>query len=81
MRLNQKILLVFGTFMNQTVPIYYIRISDMFESKNSTRFRHIYKSDCSVYYFRISNMFESKNSTHFRNNYESDCFDVLFQNF
>ena len=45
--LNQKILLVFGTFMNQTVPIYYIRISDVFESKNSTRFWHIYKSDYS----------------------------------
>ena len=45
--LNQKILLIFGTFMNQTVPIYCIRISDMFKSKNSTRFGHIYKSDCS----------------------------------
>ena len=43
--LNQKILLIFGTFMNQTVPIYYIRISHMFESKNSTYFRHIYESD------------------------------------
>ena len=31
--------------MNQIVPIYYIRISDMFEPKNSTRFGTIYQSD------------------------------------
>ena len=37
----------FGTFTNQTVLICYIRISDMFESKNSTHFCNIYKSDCS----------------------------------
>ena len=43
--LNQKILLVLGTFANHTVLIYYIKISNMFESKNSTDFRHIYKSD------------------------------------
>ena len=45
--LNQKILLVFGTFTNQTVLMYYIRISSMFESKHFTRFRYIYKSNCS----------------------------------
>ena len=45
--LNQKILLIFATFMDQSVLICYIRISDMLESKNSTRFGHIYKSDCS----------------------------------
>ena len=42
-----KMLFDFDTFTNQTVLIYYIRIPDMFESKNSTRFGHIYKSDCS----------------------------------
>ena len=45
--LESKLLLIFATFTNQTVLIYYIRISDMLESKNSTRFGHIYKSNCS----------------------------------
>ena len=47
MRLNRKILLIFATFMDQTVPIYHIRISDTFESKTFARFEHICKSDCS----------------------------------
>ena len=45
--INQKILFVLNTFTNQTVLIYYVRISDMFESKNSTCFEHIYKSESS----------------------------------
>ena len=53
--LNRKTLLVFGIFTNQTVLIYYIRISDMLESKNSTRFWNIYKSDCSdILYYNFS---------------------------
>ena len=43
---NRKILLNFATFMNQTALIYYIRISDMFESKNLTHFCNIFKSVC-----------------------------------
>ena len=67
--------------MNQTVLIYYIRLSDMFESKNSTRFGHIHKSDRSIYYIRLSDMFESKNSTRFGHIYESDRSDILYQTF
>ena len=69
--LNQKIRLIFATFLNQTVLIY-IRISDMFESTNSTRFGHIYKSDCCDIWYQNFWCVKSKNSTHFCNIYESD---------
>ena len=42
-----KMLFDFGTFTNQTVLICYIRIPDMFESKNFTSFWNNYKSSCS----------------------------------
>ena len=66
--------------MNQTVPVCYIRISDMFESKNSTRFGHI-NQIVLMYYIRIRDMFEPKNSTRFGHIYKSNCSDILYQNF
>ena len=67
--------------MNQTVPIYYIRTSDMFESKNSTRFGTFTNQTVLIYYIRISDTFESNNFTDFWHIYKSDCSDMLYQNF
>ena len=51
-----KMLFDFGTFTNQTVMIYFIRNSNMFESTNAASFWHICKSDCSD--IRISGTLE-----------------------
>ena len=52
--LNQKILLVFEAFTNEIVLMYFITISNMFESKNFNHFWNIYKSDCSDIIYQIS---------------------------
>ena len=78
---ESKILLIFATFMNQTLLICYIRISGMFESKILLIFGTFTNQTVPIRYIRISDMFKPKNSTRFGHIYKSDCFDMSYQNF
>ena len=76
-----KMLFDFGTFTNQTVSICYIKNSDMFESNNSTRFGHIYKSDCFDMLYQKFWYVWIKQFYSFWAHYKSDCSDMLYQKF
>ena len=57
---ESKILIVFGTFTNQTVLICYIRISDMLNQKILLVFGAFTNRTVLIYCIRISDMLETK---------------------